>query len=50
MLASPRHVHIRRRFGQVKPSQLPSEPSCMVWLDAGLAASHSINGICPSDP
>ncbi len=34
-----RHVHIRRRFGQVKPSQLPFEPSRMVWLDACLAAS-----------
>ena len=36
------HVHIRRCFGQVKPSQLPFEPSRMVWLDAGLAVSYSI--------
>jgi len=33
-----RHVHVRRRFGEVKPDQLPSKPSRMVWLDACFAA------------
>lgn len=34
-----RHVHIRRRLGQVKPTQLPFESSRMMWLDTRLAAS-----------
>jgi len=40
MQSPARHIHIRYRFGQVKPSQLPPEPSGMVWLDACLAASE----------
>lgn len=34
-----RHVHIRRRFGQVKPGELPTKPSRMVRLDTCLAAT-----------
>lgn len=52
MQPPPRHVHIRRRFSQIKPSQLPFESSRMVWLDARLVASFKkgLQALVPECP